>query len=82
MSRVNWSLSEGQVKKIKEYCEEHSASFYERPGFIWRHIVHSISSLLSAGLSIDEIRSGADFLVDLHRYGIDIEELKKRVFEE
>ena len=69
MPRLGYSLTQGQVDLIRAYCKKKAGELSESPGFPYRRLIFSLGLLLSAELSLEQIRAGAEMLVELHRHG-------------
>lgn len=69
MPRLGYSLTQGQVDLIRAYCKRKAEELEESPGFSYRRLIFSLGLLLSADLSLEQIREGVGLLVELHRNG-------------
>jgi len=69
MPRLGYSLTQGQVDLIRAYCKKKAGELSESPGFSYRRLIFSLGILLSAELTLEQIRDGVGLLVELHRHG-------------
>jgi hypothetical protein len=81
VARLNLSLTAGQRDKFLDFCKKKAEELGDRPCFVYRKLMFSFNLLLSAGVSLEEIRSGVDLLLDLQERDISYVELRERILE-
>ena len=69
MPRFRWHVRDGQLTIFRSYCTKKAGELSESPGFVYRRLIFSIALLLSAELSLEQIRDGVRLLIELHRNG-------------
>jgi hypothetical protein len=77
MTRITLSVSETQKQKILSYCKNRAAEIYERPGFVYSKLVHSLNLVLDGNPSLDEVREGMLLLSELQEHEIKCSELRE-----
>lgn len=70
MSRIYYTITEGQAKRFRDHCRRLSNEMSEYPGFSYRRIIHAVNFLLDTGISLDEFKDALKMVVLMHRKGI------------
>jgi hypothetical protein len=65
---LSW-LRSNLADLIRKYCKKKTGELSESPGFPYRRLIFSLGILLSAEMSLEQIRDGVGMLVELHRHG-------------
>lgn len=81
MPRLGYSLTQAQVDLIRSYCKKKAEELDESPGFPYRRLIFSLGLLLSADMTLEQIRDGIGMLIELHRHGFCCIKAKSRIKE-
>lgn len=76
MARIGWSLTDGQLQKLREYCSRRGKEINEPPSFIFRRIFFALNTVLEINPPPDDVREALFFVREMQEAGIGVDEAR------